>query len=110
MTSFAIEDPPNVGDTKDRLSTKTCGGSSTAKLVIRCAGFALRGLCGFGLNELLGYGPVDRDHNSLNCIHQLQESMLLRIIQQKGLNFFELALAENSHIYRVTRESALSNV
>ena len=42
MTSFAVEDPPNVGGTKDRLSVETCGGPSTAKLVIRYAGSALR--------------------------------------------------------------------
>ena len=44
MPSFAVEDPPNGSDAKDRLRVETCGGSSTAKRVIRYAGSALRGL------------------------------------------------------------------
>jgi len=35
---------PNVSDTNDRLSAETCGAPSTAKLVIRYAGSALREL------------------------------------------------------------------
>ena len=44
MISFAAGGPPNVVGKWDRLNLSICGGLLTAKLVIRYAGSALRGL------------------------------------------------------------------